>query len=254
MNQVPERYRGVWVRTLLQTPQLRDDTTFVRWMQTSVWHADLRIPHPVRDAEAWTLLARQQGFCGITQVSQVGLQAEGEVCTWQRRVDFQPPRADADAGVMEFETPDRVIETGIHAPYLEIWDRLPDSTGRYIVLGGLDAAGGDTQARVLVAGRYCMHVRPRRIAWPQATSVGRSLADCVAHHPAIAQELLDFEISFGTLDAGHWTVEQSTLPGLVGTRVPCVLRRVQDGVAQVDGGFATGPWQVLEWSCAQPQV
>ena len=41
---VPPAYRGVWMRTLLETPEGIDDTAFVRWMQLSHWHADLRVP------------------------------------------------------------------------------------------------------------------------------------------------------------------------------------------------------------------
>lgn len=246
---VPDHYRGVWIRKLLERPQLSDATTFVCWMQTSAWHADLRIPESARQGGVPTaqMLASQQGFCGVTAVTQ---EAPGEVCTWHRRMDFQPPQAEVDAGLMVFETPDRVIETGLHATYLEVWERLPDSTGQTIVLSGLDRAGGDTQERVLVAGRYLMHVRPRRMAWPP----GQSLADLVAHHPALAREILDFEISFGILKAGRWTIERSTLPEMEGCSVPCVLQREAASRASITGGFSGGPWQILEWSCAASSV
>jgi hypothetical protein len=254
---VPERYRGVWTRTLLETPGQRDERSFVRWLQTSVWHADLRIPLTARpgarqppcaesDLQQTIRLASQQGFCGVTQVQQ---QAEGEVCTWHRLSDFQPARQDADAGVMVFEAPDRVIEMGIHAPYLEIWERLPDSTGRYIVLAGLDGSGKDSRERVLVAGRYLMHVRPRCLSWPHDREAGQSLADLVARHPAIAREMLDFEISFGTLNAGRWTIEHSTLPELEGRSLSCVLHRELESRAHITGDFSRGTWRIMEWSC-----
>jgi len=70
---VPDRYRGVWVRTLLTTPKSRDDTTFVRWLQTSRWHADLRVP----PGTGTDRLARQQGFCGVTTVN---VDDAAEVC------------------------------------------------------------------------------------------------------------------------------------------------------------------------------
>src|SRR5450830_1034389 len=181
MNPVPDRYRGVWVRKLLETPQEIDVRTYVRWLQTGLWHADLRVPHPAPAANAPLGLARQQGFCGVTEVEKT---PQGEVCTWQRRVDFQPPRSEVDAGLMVFEAPDRVIETGLHASYLEVWERLPDSTGRFITLAGLDAAGHDTQRRFLVAGRYAMHVRPRRTELPPGTPVGQNLAEVLTQHPA----------------------------------------------------------------------
>jgi len=253
MNAVPDHYRGVWIRKLLETPQLRDVTTFVSWMQASAWHADLRIPESARQGGVPTvhMRASQQGFCGVTAVTQ---EAPGEVCTWHRRMDFQPPRAEVDAGLMVFETPDRVIETGLHATYLEVWERLPDSTGQTIVLGGLDSAGGDTQERVLVAGSYLMQVRPRRLAWPHDRPPGQSLAELVAHHPALAREMLDFEISFGILEAGRWTIERSTLPEREGRSGPCVLQREAESRAHITGGFSSGPWQILEWSCSESSV
>lgn len=246
MNTVPERYRGVWVRRLLETPQQRDQTTFVRWLQTSMWHADLRIPVDRPGVDVQTQLAHQQGFCGVTGVEQ---QRQGEVCTWHRRFDFQPPRADVDAGVMVFETPERVIETGVHASYLEIWERLPDSTGRFIALARLDEAGHDTRERFLVAGRYAMHVRPRGTAWPQDIQSGQSLLDVIVRYPDMAQELLDFEISFGTLDAGHWVIERSTLPALQGVRLPFSMHQLDQTHARIDGPAWHGHWQVLEWTC-----
>ena len=251
MSPVPDRYRGVWARRLLETPQQRDEKTFVRWLQTSLWHADLRIPAKALGTDAQILLASQQGFCGVTQVTQ---QASGEVCTWHRRSDFQPPRADVDAGLMVFESPERVIETGVHAPYLEIWERLPDSTGRFIALAGLDAAGGDTQERFLVAGRYAMHVRPRRLAWPPGTQAGQTLPEVLVKHPVHAVALLDFEISFGTLDAGHWTIEQSTLPTLKGACLPMVVHQRHATQADIDSPLCGGHWQILEWTCSERRL
>jgi hypothetical protein len=143
---VPPSYRGVWMRTLLETPDLHDDTTFVRWLQLGRWHADLRIPATISTAiratgSGWplskcsnlqlSLLATQQGFAGLTQVTSG---EPGEVCTWHRVVDYQPPRSTVDAGVMVFESPDCMIETGIHDVYREVWHRLPNSTERLIAL------------------------------------------------------------------------------------------------------------------------
>jgi hypothetical protein len=259
---VPARYRGVWARTLLEAPGERDDRSFVRWLQTSVWHADLRIPVMARPVAAQPpgaqpgqplalRLAGQQGFCGITEVRQ---QAEGEVCTWHRRSDFQPARDGADAGWMVFDTPHRLTETGVHAPYLEVWERLPDSVGRCIVLAGLDSSGRDSQERVLVAGRYLMRVRPRRLAWPGDLQAGQALAEVLARHPALAGELLDFEISFGSLDAGRWTIEHSTLPELEGRSLPCRLQHESELQARIEGDFSTLSWQIIEWNCMDSSV
>lgn len=245
MSPVPERYRGVWARTLLQSPQGKDERTWVRWLQTGQWHADLRVPEAAR-LLAPPSLARQQGFCGITRIDE---QAGGgaDICTWQRHFDFQPPRDTSDAGHMVFDGPDRLIETGVHGHYLEVWQRLPGSLGRNIALAGQDAQGQDSGARVLVAGGYLMHVRPRTVAWPDDTSADDDLDAVMARHPERSASWLDMEISFGELNADRWTVEHSTLPGFEQRSHPCVLQRLDADTAEVHGGRLAGLWQVLEW-------
>jgi hypothetical protein len=245
MNPMPEHYRGVWARTLLQTPQCKDTSTYVRWLQTSLWHADLRVPPGLSLGSAPELLATQQGFCGVTQVSS---STQGDACTWHRKTDFQPPRPDVDAGLMVFETPDRVIETGIHADYLEVWERLPDSTGRFIVLGGLRPSGAPSLDRLLVAGSYAMRVRPRAANWPEGSLPGQTLGQVMRAHPTTALALLDFEISFGRLARDGWLIEQSTLPGLCGTKLPLTLNKLSDSRASVICPDATSVWEVLEWT------
>jgi hypothetical protein len=251
MNPVPDYYRGVWKRTLLQTPQQKDDSTFVRWLQTSLWHADLRVPPGLTPICAPEQLAMQQGFCGVTQVSQ---SAQGEVCTWHRRMDFQPPRPDVDAGLMVFETPERVIETGVHARYLEVWERLPNSTGRYIALGGLLASGEPSPERFLIAGSYAMRVRARSMPWPEGNTAGRPMGEVMLAHPASAQAILDFEISFGRLERDGWRIEQSTLPELIGTMLPLNLRKLSDSRAAVASREVARVWEVLEWTWADSDL
>lgn len=229
---VPTAYRGVWTRTLLETPDVRDGTTFVRWMQLGRWHADLRIPAAARAAlplakgspEQRALLAAQQGFCGVTQVSQ---EEAGEVCTWHRLVDYQPPGLHPDAGLMVFETPDCVIETGVHGVYREIWQRLPHSTGRLIALAEPERADGQASARLFVAGQYLMRVRPGRQRGP------------------------DFEISFGSLASGRWHIQHATLPELEGQSRAFSVQRTGTTMAQVQGDLGAVDWNILEWEDAQ---
>ncbi|MCA3239163.1 MAG: hypothetical protein ACK5RC_15860 [Curvibacter sp.] len=45
---VPVRYRGVWQRSLLQTVDGEDDSSWVRWLQLGRWHADLRVARAAR--------------------------------------------------------------------------------------------------------------------------------------------------------------------------------------------------------------
>lgn len=244
-NTVPGRYHGVWQRTLLETPEGRDTTTWVRWLQTGLWHGDLRVP---ADADRRTPLGRalQQGFGGTTAITRPDA-AQPEVCTWQRTIDFQPPRSTPDEGHMMFETPDRVIETGIHGRYLEVWERLPGSVGRRIALAGLDAHGEPTAERLLVSGNFLMHLRRRTLAWPGDTPPDDTLHALVQRHADAADALLNFEITFGLWRGGVWTVERSTLPALEGRTVPCTLEPVGATDARVAVAGWPVNWRVLEW-------
>jgi hypothetical protein len=209
---VPERYWGVWSRTLLKTPQARDTTTLVRWMQLGQWHVDLRVPM-APDADL-------QGFSGTTKVTQVG---EQEMCTWQRLVDYQPPRATVDEGWMVFETPEQVLETGIHGVYFEVWDRLPGSTGRRIALAEPQRSDGTPSARLFVSGDYMMWVRPAEPLGPT------------------------FEISFGQFVGGQFSIAASTISALTGTCKELSLSRISAGVAEVCMDSEPTPWGILEW-------
>lgn len=192
---VPPRYRGVWQRTLLQTPEGRDTTTRVHWLQTEGWHADLRVPAGV-DPATPAGRAQLQGFCGITRISG-GHDGQPEVCTWHRRWDIQPPRSTPDAGHMVFETPDRLIETGVHAQYLEVWERLPGSDGPFRALAQVDDRGDPTGVWRFEAGRYALQLRggSRSAAdWPADLQPDETLAQVLQRHPALAPVLLDFEL------------------------------------------------------------
>ena len=250
MNSVPARYHGVWARTLLETPEGRDTTTWVRWLQTGHWHGDLRVPV---DADRRTAqgLALQQGFAGTTAITRPD-PAQPEVCTWQRTVDFQPPRSTPDEGHMVFETPDRVIETGIHGNYLEVWERLPGSLGRRIALAGMDADGQPTDERLLVAGDWLMYLHPRTADWPEGTAPDQTLSEVLQRHPEAADALLDFQISFGRVEQGAWTVERATLQALEGQTLPCALHRLDALRARIDRGPLAGEWSVLEWEETGP--
>lgn len=245
MPLVPDRYHGVWQRTLLETPEGRDTTSWVHWLQTGLWHGDLRVP---ADADRSTSAGRaqQQGFAGTTAITRPD-PALPEVCTWQRTIDFQPPRSTPDAGHMVFETPERVIETGIHGTYLEVWERLPGSVGRRIALAALDANGQPTAERLLGSGQYLMHLRPRTTPWPDGTAADDTLAELVRRHPGDADALLDFEIAFGTWRGERWTIERATRPSLEGIAAACTLDRLSDTQAAAKGEGLPPSWRVLEW-------
>jgi hypothetical protein len=209
---VPPLYCGVWTRTLLETPTVRDTTTIVRWMQLGHWHADLRIPAGARTG--------LQGFSGITQISKT---ADGEICTWHRVVDYLPPGPTPDAGIMVFESADCVIETGVHGVYREVWHRLPESSKGIVALAEPARADGLASTRLFQAGKYLMRVRPR----------------------SPAQK--DFEISFGAVDTGRWHIQHSTLQQLEGQTLALSFGQLSDTQAWTQIGTKKSVWAILEW-------
>lgn len=215
--EVPLRWRGVWQRRVLAAPGVYDTTTAVRWLQTATQHADLRVPSASRPAgagdAAWRQLAAQQGFFGRTERRRVG---DREQCWWHREHDFQPPPASPDAGWMAFDGADILIEHGVRADYLEVWQRLPGSTGRHAVL----ARGPHDEERLLLAGEHLAWVRARPRPLP-ACPPGTPLADLLEHASADERAAaLDMLIVFGRWDGATWHIDHASQPQWEGQRVP----------------------------------
>lgn len=248
---VPERYLGVWQRLVLQTDlHPCDITTQVFWLQTSSWHADIRVPWPrpafaggglqqcTREQLEW--LATQQGFVGVTHVRD-------GTCQWQRHADFRPPTGLRDIGHMVFLRPDLAVETGVESRYLEVWQKLPDSTGAHAVLQRL-VAGVEQPEWFLVSGQFFMHVRARTESLDAAASL-LSLAQRENADDARLRGLVDFEISFGRRAAHAWRIQRSTLPFLEGTVAlhPHDLAAPVDGIARARGEHPS-EWHAIEWT------
>jgi hypothetical protein len=92
------RCAGLWRRTLL----IEEDGSQVtggdvRWLQGDAAYVDSR------------------GFGGR-------LHQRGDVFEWHRMVDLEPPGPFPDAGVMHWDG-DTLVETGVHANYVEHWVR-----------------------------------------------------------------------------------------------------------------------------------
>jgi hypothetical protein len=145
------------------------------------------------------------------------------MCTWQRLVDYQPPRPTIDAGWMVFNTAEQVLEIGIHGVYSEVWDRLPGSTGRRIAVAEPARADGKPSARIFVAGDYLMRVRPDQPLSPA------------------------FEISFGKFAHRRFSVEASTQPALRGSSIALSLARNSEGLCEVRMEAEHAQWKILEW-------
>ncbi len=254
ISQVPPHYRGVWQRSLLETPRIRDVNTTVFWLQTSQWHADIRIPAGRPDFSGVTAFAdcnelqldwlvRQHGFAGITQVDG---ERSHEICRWHRLFDYHPAGTKPDAGLMRFGST-LLTETGLYASYLEHWHLLPDSLDGFVALQLLNAddAPATPAQFLLVAGMYVMQIRDRAVAWPASMKPGTLLTSRAALEQL---DLLDFDISFGRRSAIGWDVLHSTLPWRVGQSVSIQLEQVQGVRAALTVDGVAQNWKIMEWN------
>jgi hypothetical protein len=221
---VPTNYIGVWQRELLETVTNKDASSLVLWMQTQHYHIDLRIPasrENLREAKSLQdysgdellLLASQQGFAGITQVTPANAQSS-DVCQWLREIDFQPQTDARDIGKMAFIDANTVIETGIDEAYLEVWRRLENSQQPFSFrfTTGKNRQGLEVPAYLMRADKFVAYARPRALTLPKAPSLNHAIH---TYKPTREQLLnwLDFDISFGEmLDETHWKIKHSTLP------------------------------------------
>jgi hypothetical protein len=254
----PPDYRGVWVPVHPTDGSSPHHAPWARWLQTCHWHAHLCLPMAALQGrlarelasmgpDEWAALTHQQAHMGGVQVQE---HPEGELCTWLRQADYQPPAAAPDAEWVVFYAVDRLQRIGAHAEDVRTWHRLPDSVGRFRCLAGVDAQGQDDGRRVLVAGAYVMWVQLRPIAWPRGMRPGLTLAEAMMHRPDLALSWLDRELSFGRFEGSRWVVERSTLPAREGRIQTCDMRRDADDASQawleLDGH--TERWRVLEWT------
>ena len=216
LSAVPERYQGLWHRTLLER---HGDGTLtnarpaqVYWLQTRVWHCDIRIPDERTELEHVSSLdecsdeqlqfiAGQEGFFGLTRV-------DGSICTWLRLHDLNPGVA-LDAGRMEFQRDDLIFEHGIAERYLEHWSLVDGSKpdGRSCPLIG------SIKHLLLVSGDHAARIALR----------GPAPADFDAYRPIEAhsrEHLLwrsSLELSLCRRSAEGWLIRLSTLPWLEGS-------------------------------------
>jgi hypothetical protein len=232
--------QGLWRRSLIAWPgRPSDTTTSVRWLQGPRAYIDLRQPTPLPDFshvrsrddltfEDCTWLARQEGFAGH-------LHFDGQHFEWFRAIDFQPPAPTADAGSLHWEG-DVLIETGQDADYVEHWHRdtsvarTPTSLteprywgaahGDGSARGAPDAPGAPSvpekpPAVLLRVGPNFMYARDRAAPLDKGY---RTLAEYVKAAPDLhhARELIDCEISFGTVEGSIQCITASTLPYRIG--------------------------------------
>jgi hypothetical protein len=208
---------GRWRRGLLRSPDGDDRASDVSWLQGPARYVDLRLP-PSRPSVAMdpglgdlVLIADRQGFAGT-------FRWDGDVGSWQRAIDLQPPQPLPDEGRLDLRGPaaealagttDLLVETGIHSPYVEHWWRDADGDPPAAC-----ACGHDERGRAVVVvrtGRFVGLARDRDGALPTGV---RDLAEAIrgAADVAAARRIADCEISWGTVDGAGWHLLRSTLP------------------------------------------
>jgi hypothetical protein len=161
---------GLWRRTLLiEEDGSRVTGGDVRWLQGDTAYVDSR------------------GFGGR-------LHQRDDVFEWHRAFDLEPPGPFPDAGVMHWDG-DILVETGVHADYVEHWvrDDGPDSPRWALTLRSDD---GD-EALLLRVGAV--------FGWASATAVTVGAVGG-AEWEALAPNLSDGEVC---VNGARWTVVQS---------------------------------------------
>ena len=231
---------GRWRRGLLRAPNTADDVTSdVSWIQGPSRYVDLRLPAGLPTVTARSagdltltdllLLAHRQGFAGTFRLA-------ADVAGWHRAIDLQPPAPTPDVGRITLlpraagdlpGTTDLLVETGVHADYVEHWWRVVDDGDPPDLRAGC-ATGRDEFGRAVVVVRAGRHVALARDRAAPLPAGARDLAEAVrgAADVGTARTLVDCELSWGTVDAAGWHLERSSLPWRTG--VTLRPRRVGD--------------------------
>lgn len=212
---VPERFIGLWRRRLLETQSVRDARSDVWWLQTGNLYADLRQPPGSRPSKRTSpqQLALQQGFAGTLEV-------QGDVLTWHRWLDFQPPSGVADVGRVHFED-GQLIEEGVLVPYREVWECVAAASQDRVALALHSECieGGEWRERrgvLVVLGDYFMFALDRGL------QLSRS-GDIKGRNSAFAVFRLDCEISFGVRNGRvPWEIQRSTVAERAGMSLQAV--------------------------------
>jgi hypothetical protein len=116
---------GLWRRVLLvEADGTRDTSTNIVWLQGISFYVDSR------------------GFAGT-------LAQHADVFEWSRAIDVLPPEPTPDAGSMRWEG-STLIETGVHADYVEHWVRDPGGTSPCWAVALSD---GESSAQLMRVGQ-----------------------------------------------------------------------------------------------------
>ena len=169
-------------RTLLVAADgSRDTTSTVVWLQGPSLFVDVRLPADepaalarldgpadlgAAPAEVLDALAAREGFAGRFHL-------DGDLARWDRLVDWRPSTGVPDEGTLTRQG-DVVVETGVHAPYVEHWHpENPAGTDAAAVLLHEERTGR-TGVLVRVGDRFGL---ARGRASPDEIAAARALLD-----------------------------------------------------------------------------
>ncbi|MEQ1701142.1 MAG: hypothetical protein ABMA25_13595 [Ilumatobacteraceae bacterium] len=205
---VPSELWGCWQRVWIEFADgIRDDTSFVVWLQLPSLMADVRlsaaalsivddvVPDGFGDCslEQLQVLAGSDSSAGATTCTPFITGADGvprATAEWSSTVGFQAVSAFPEPGLLELHDDGTVmIERAPSGAYVEEWRLLPGTSG-------------PLSCEALVGGA----------TWYRAGDVG-----VLVHDRRLGGEALDCEFSFARLGDHGWVIEQSTLPWRVGT-------------------------------------
>ena len=150
--------QGHWVRHWIKAPGFEDHRTRVHWMQVGPDYADVRVPldrpdlsgtAALSDLPAQVLcdLAKAEGFAGHVTL-------DGRLCTWHREINWHGEPEGLDVGEISFDPQGRMIETGVHAEYTELWARRDAPAAQAIRFKG----GGYSGHLVCVGDRFVLGI------------------------------------------------------------------------------------------------
>ena len=223
-NSAPGWLIGVWVRKAMWLEGAEpDDSTRVFYVQTPTLFGDIRIPESrpdipnanalddLHDTELKNLAA-QEGFAGYVE-------AEDDIVTWQREIDFQPPTGIPDMGQCTLDKP-YMIEKGIHLDYTERWQQIDDGNGQFLAMQIDGDEGGHANQILVVAGDHFLYARGRKKALESAKSLYHLLQLRGFNRERLIR-YLDCEFSYGLVRGGRtpWEIYLSTLPFKEGKRL-----------------------------------
>ena len=137
--------QGHWVRRSIKAPGFEDLTTRVHWMQAGRDYADVRIPLDRPNVsgagcladlplDALLTIAQSEGFAGHVSLDQ-------DTCTWHREINWHGTPDGLDIGSISFDEDGAMIETGVLADYVEVWDQCAETETKALRFANADYRG-----------------------------------------------------------------------------------------------------------------